>query len=709
MKVDLHCHTKATKNDGPGRNVTPELFAEKIALADVEVVAITNHNHFDLEQFNQLSKAAASTQVWPGAELDIQGQFGKWHMLVIGNPGKAVAFAESIKKLVGDKAPKDCLWKFDQIWSEFAASDVLFVSHCHDKKPGITLQEIEQIRQITNNDWRLYFEPKSLATLGIWSAHGYPMLLGSDVKDWNDYEKCRFSKLRLKVDSFDQFLLLAKRDRQVVETLLNASAPKTLQVSPHESVHFPIRLYNDVNVIFGQKGTGKTQIVRSIENECTRTSISVASYYGGEKYDEYDKIVDSSEIERNLSDFGRTDSIAELESILNWSDSLPTPLAKYVSWFSTKGNNSKKDRFKISESTILPVPSNAAYDKAKRIKNLAESTVANWPLDTVAGYLSEDDAITLVELLKRLNEAASEDALSKFIDKESTIRANAALAALKNAIDRKSGTISKPSSTGFLEFVMARIELKNCLDVVANAISPSELKDNSYLGTLEDKGELRLVSRKRLLCSDSRTSEFSVGINKLRSWKLAFERVLASIWTDDLASNIASFCSEAERTGVYSACDFIGTSRYVTLADGKTKYEPSDGEKGILVIERKLREEADVYLLDEPELGMSNQYIDKVIRTRVQELASAGRTVVVSTHNANLAVRTLPYLSLYREHVGGLDFKTYIGNPFVNKLVNISDPTDEKEWSLVSMTTLEGGAEAFYDREAIYEAGAYEY
>lgn len=709
MKVDLHCHTKATKNDGPGRNVTPELFAEKIALADVEVVAITNHNHFDLEQFNQLSKAASSAQVWPGAELDVQGQFGKWHMLVIGNPKKAAVLADSIQKLVGDKAPKDCLWTFDQVWEEFAASDVLFVSHCHDKRPGITLQEIERIRQMTSNDWRLYFEPKSLATLGIWSAHGYPMLLGSDVKDWNTYENCRFSKLRLKVDSFDQFLLLAKRDRQVVETLLSASTPKTFQVSPHESVRFPIKLYNDVNIIFGQKGTGKTQIVRSIESECTRISISVASYYGGEKYDEYDKIIDSSNIERNASEFGRTDAAAELESISNWSDPLPTPLAKYVSWFSTKGNNSKKDNFRISESATLPVPSSAVYSSAKRIKDLAKNTAEEWPLDTVTRYLGEDDAMALVELLKKLREATFEDALHKFVDKESTVRANTALAALKNAIDRKSGTISKPSATGFLEFAMTRIELKHCLDAVANAISPGILTSDSYLGTLEDKGELRLVTQKRFLCSDSRTTEFSFGINKLRGWKTAFEKVVATIWTNDLASNIASFCSEIERTGISSAEDFIGTSRYVTLADGKTKYEPSDGEKGILVIEQKLREEADVYLLDEPELGMSNQYIDKVIRTRVQELASAGHTVVVSTHNANLAVRTLPYLSLYREHVGGLDFKTYIGNPFVNKLVNLNDSTDEKEWSLVSMTTLEGGAEAFYDREAIYEAGTYDY
>ena len=53
MRIDLHCHTKRTKKgDGEGRNVTVELFKEKISNADIRIVAITNHNTFDLNQYN---------------------------------------------------------------------------------------------------------------------------------------------------------------------------------------------------------------------------------------------------------------------------------------------------------------------------------------------------------------------------------------------------------------------------------------------------------------------------------------------------------------------------------------------------------------------------------------------------------------------------------------------------------------------------------
>ena len=52
MRVDLHCHTKSTKKgDGDGRNVTKDLFVQKVTDADVKIVAITNHNAFDIKQY----------------------------------------------------------------------------------------------------------------------------------------------------------------------------------------------------------------------------------------------------------------------------------------------------------------------------------------------------------------------------------------------------------------------------------------------------------------------------------------------------------------------------------------------------------------------------------------------------------------------------------------------------------------------------------
>ena len=109
----------------------------------------------------------------------------------------------------------------------------------------------------------------------------------------------------------------------------------------------------------------------------------------------------------------------------------------------------------------------------------------------------------------------------------------------------------------------------------------------------------------------------------------------------------------------------------------------------------------DIYILDEPERSLGNEYISEVIVPLINDRARAGKKVFISTHDANIAVRTLPYSSVYRCH-GKDGYATYIGNPFSNNLVNLSDKVDVMDWKNVSMRTLEGGERAFGDRGRIY-------
>ena len=107
MKIDLHCHTKQIKSgDGEKRNVTPEVFREKISNADIGIVAITNHNAFDYEQYIALRDAVSDIcAVWPGVEIDIQGSNGKkFHLIVVAcrNGNQTVKHLDN--KQCGEKA-----------------------------------------------------------------------------------------------------------------------------------------------------------------------------------------------------------------------------------------------------------------------------------------------------------------------------------------------------------------------------------------------------------------------------------------------------------------------------------------------------------------------------------------------------------------------------------------------------------------------------
>lgn len=66
MRIDLHCHTKKTKRgDAETRNVTTELFKEKILNSNIKIVGITNHNVFDIIQYKELKDSVIDfSQVW---------------------------------------------------------------------------------------------------------------------------------------------------------------------------------------------------------------------------------------------------------------------------------------------------------------------------------------------------------------------------------------------------------------------------------------------------------------------------------------------------------------------------------------------------------------------------------------------------------------------------------------------------------------------
>ena len=460
------------------------------------------------------------------------------------------------------------------------------------------------------------------------------------------------------------------------------------------------RHYEELMVAGGDVWDGDSPLVATARGELGNI--------GGEKYSEFERLLEASPVERSTKDFDRDDCSEEITFILNWTESLPTSISQYVTWCSTIGNSEKKDRFKLSDQQMLPPVSREPFERDKTARSTVGAFSKTYSEKDLGSYLGSEDEATFSELLTTLEKNIALRAKAHYIESEAVKMANDALAVLKDIIDSKSNTKSKPGTAGFLSLFENRMLLYKKTKRILAQLGSKELVTKEYLGCLEDKGRLFLVTRKRYLCSSSTTKEFGVGISKLRAVRKALEAIIDSIANADLPEAVADFARAYQDSGIQSLDAFIGIEKYVALEGCDDEYKPSDGEKGILVIERKLRTEADVYLLDEPELGMSNYYIDTVIRPIVQDRAQAGKTVIISTHNANLAVRTLPYVSIYREHVAGTEFRTYLGNPFINKLADQSDPGNEKDWSETSMLTLEGGPDAFYDRKRIYEAGKHE-
>ena len=81
MKIDLHIHTVQNKFLDRSFVFSNDLFKEYITENSLEIVAITNHNLFDLTNFRNIKSLlnGVNCLVLPGIEISLE----KGHMLVI--------------------------------------------------------------------------------------------------------------------------------------------------------------------------------------------------------------------------------------------------------------------------------------------------------------------------------------------------------------------------------------------------------------------------------------------------------------------------------------------------------------------------------------------------------------------------------------------------------------------------------------------------
>lgn len=708
MRIDLHCHTKKVKTgDAYTRNVTKDKFFQKVIEAEVKIIAITNHNQFDYMQYKEFKDVTEGyCDIWPGVELDIigkadqKGNCKRGHLIVIANPKNVELFNTQVQELVNDEDVNTFQIGVKKVYETLGKCDCIYIPHFH-KEPKLSDEDIQELRELLPDSSRLFKETSDYRSLGVFSNFDYSVIIGSDVQDWNKYETSKFADIRLPVQTFEQFCLLAKKDVQIIDTLLNQKRKKEIPVSPYKKVNFKLPFYEDINIIFGQKGTGKTEILESLKKYYIENGIAMESYKGNEKDSDFSKMLKVNDIIAT-SDKLQLDSMRQqFIDVYNWKEELPTSFEKYISWMETKDNNKNKGRMKITECVHIEegVRDRKLESDYKYLKEFTESTFEKIDIEK---YLDEQERTTLMLLLGKLCENINDAKMQKWNSDKSIKLTNWSIDKIKAIADKCSDTISKPSSVGFYDFAMGRFKLFENVEEICSTFSVEDKVEKEYLGNLEEKGDIYIQTRYRMLTKESRTDEFKQGITVLRNCKLVIDGIKKAVLAENISEEVSKF-QEFYDDGIKDIGAFIGVSKETALENGEI-YRPSNGERGILLMQKLLDSESDVYILDEPELGMGNSYITSNILPKLTDLAKRRKTVIIATHNANIAVGTLPYISILRTHENGV-YKTYIGNPFYDELRNINDETDTKNWTQESMHTLEGGKNAFYDRKDIYESG----
>jgi predicted ATPase len=710
MKIDIHVHTKKAKTgDADTRNIDVDKFESIIKSTEVKILAITNHNHFDKVQYEQFAQRLGETcQIWPGIELDIIEDDKRAHLIVIVNPKNYSAFSEKVESLLENKTPDNFTISIKDTVESFDGFDPIYIPHYFVKKPNLGDDGVELLMNFVGNNKRVLKEATNSISAGIYISHGHKSIYGSDVHDWDKYANIskELPDLRLPVESFEQFCFLLEKDDTTIQTILDKKIKEVVQVTPFTvAEQINMELYNDINIIFGSKGTGKTEILKALSQYYNEKGYKTSVYESNSTHLEDLYSVKGIELGIKLEDFGIETCKDEIQTIRESVEKEITSISKYRSYFSSVATN--KISQKITIKDFVELDDSQITRKFKEVKDILLqfrkfhlSVGKNTILEEVIGNELFEGLIEILEKILIKLESESE---KRFFDSKSVIMFNSLINTFVSEISKKTGQPEKPIKTGFQQYASNRIKIERTINKILANIDTSIEPLLEYVGDLGDKGDLNCKTNVRI--QDGRIID-----SKLEPVKTVYKtpqkevakslRTISKyVYSNKLFEKIAELTSIEGGTTIESLYDLLLFNRYFVVGD--LEYKPSNGESSMILLHNELKAEKDIYFIDEPEKSLGNDYINDVIVPMLKMRASQGKKVVIATHDANIAVRTLPYSSTYRQH--NLDnYYTFIGNPFTNNLVCLTGDKPDLDWKNTSMKTLEGGRDAFGERGKIY-------
>jgi predicted ATPase len=639
----------------------------------------------------------------------VYDEHGRGHLLVITSPRLAERFSAAVIELTRGQTPDSFKVKIPDVLATFDAMEPLYVAHYKQKRPSVSDDMLAVLEGGAKNKWSIIKEVSNGISAGIHISHGRASIYGSDVHDWNKYvEGAReLPDLRLPIDGFEHFCLLLKKDPTTINTVLDRKTVEDLTLDPFkDGKKITLKVFNDINIIFGPKGTGKSCILEAIAKHYSKIGIDAKVFESASG--RLDEIFDmkGKSLNINLNPLGInycTDEILKLRTAVEID---VTSTTKFKAFFEATVSN--KNARKILLKDIDPEQEGEPkrnfdkyYATALKIGEFAEFVGTD---QLVREELTQEAFDDLERILLLLLARLHGKEWARFVNWKEISMLNSAIETFRREVARETGSSAKPTTTGFRDYAENRIKIAvSAREVVRSLTSPIS-NEEEIVGDLgSGKGQLTFLTQYLFQTGkviDSGMTPLGKAKKTVqKNFANAVVAVLKHVFKDDLFHKIAELNGVEDVDEVKSVWEMLLFKRYFTL-DG-LPYTPSSGEASMVMLQKELGTDKDVYILDEPEKSLGNEYINDVIVPLIKERAKSGRRIFISTHDANIAVRTLPYCSIYRTY-GQEGYRTFIGNPFSNNLVNLEKPADLLDWKVVSMRTLEGGKDAFGERGKIY-------
>ena len=664
-RVDLHIHTDAMSYEDQ-LEFSLDALKNYVTKNSLDIIAITNHNHFEKNQFEEI-KLALNITVLAGVEVDIESS----HLLVVvpdDRINELDAACSTLKSKILCQNDSISFEEFETIFPNY--KDYILIPH-YKKEPAIKPTTLEKFGNIitsgeVQSSKKFESTKKDVNSLVPVYFSDYRAEENNDIPfryTYFEIDNCDFNVLKNSLrDKTKVYLSNSKKDDEFT-ILPNGTCGST-----------------KLNVILGKRSSGKTytleQIKKTMQDGKKVKYIEQFSLTGSSEKDKYESLITADQ-QKFINDYLEplrnitTDILSISKEETNKLDNYLTSLKSFAENQSLQDEYSKAKLFnEVEYDSIVSQKLSKSIEALIYLLDDEENRVI------IEKYLDFNNLkLLLIELINKRK--------VELLDKKLKDTTDSIVTSIQSILNSKSA-ISGISTISFNQVCKENEMTKKYNLLISNLKNEQEIerKDLHRFKVVIDKFPFE----------NTREIKKSLGISTTLSITDAFS----------LYANPYNYVKKLESLGVPEASIYKGIINIKVSVLNETGAELSGGERAEYNLIRELKDAQyyDLVLIDEPEASFDNLFIKQYIIDILKDL-SQKTTIFITTHNNTLGVLMNPNKIIYTENDNG-NYRVYTGEIGNKKLLTV-DGKELESYNTI-LNVMEAGLDAYEERRGIYDS-----
>ncbi|MFG1485117.1 PHP domain-containing protein [Halobacteriovorax sp. RZ-1] len=671
-KIDFHIHTVSTVCD---REFTFSIDTLKSYVKDAELdaIAITNHNLFDKEQFLKI-RNELEIKVFPGIEIDVEGT----HLLLISDDDELVDFklkCDVVHENIPDDTSDITVEKLEEIFSDL--TKYLLIPH-YKKNPQISDSTISKFNDLITAG-EVSGPKKFIHTLKEESS-----LVPLYFSDMRAEEGLKISPSRQTYVDVGEMnissLKLALKDKQKV-FLTSDDGHKFFNVLNNR-----LTLSTGLNIMLGERSTGKSFTLDAIADEHNNEDTKVKYI---KQFSLLQKDVDD---EREFSQRLKTSQASITETYLKEF----SIVVEHMKNVDKERSERKLEHF--VESLLRNAAESHKHDSFANSRLFSESVFGLNNLESLKKLIS---ATVLL-----IDNSEFEEIISKHVTKESLKALVVELIQKYNSL--KEIELKKSYVNDIVEDVKNDLKLNTAATPIAEIDLYDlmfEIKKIEKFNELFESIKLEREFKRQEIQGFSKVAkrypfQYAREIGAVLGRQISFSDAFSKYNTDGY-----SYLKELRKIEALEETNYYKLFAKISYEILNSSGSPvSGGERSEYRLLQEINDanDYDILLIDEPESSFDNIFLYNKVNKLIKEISSF-MPVVLVTHNSTVGASIQPDYIVYTSKVM-IDakpvYKIFSGHPG-DKVLRTSNG-EETENHRVLLDCLEAGSEPYNERGKRY-------